>query len=289
MSRKRVLIVDDDPDLLFLAAHGVKSLGPDFQVITAVDGHSALEQAKKQQFDLVITDYMMPEMTGLELVQAVRQLSSDTLFILMTAHHDTSGMRDEVEDLALAGFVGKPFSMPDLLGTIKGVIEKIDVVEPEKPDVSLSSVGIQEQLKNLKSQIVAHSVLLVNADGKPLYTVGITDKVRSARLASFVSTNFLAITELASLFGDTDTVFSSSYYEGNKYNIYACNINGEYFLAVVFDANSKPGTVWFYTKQMATELASKLPSASKSSLTNKASASLSKDFDDLFGNEVNDS
>ena len=101
-------------------------------------------------------------------------------------------------------------------------------------------------------------------------------------MASFVSNNFLAIIELASLFGDTDTIFRSSYYEGNKYNIYAYNINGDYFLAVVFGAGGKPGTVWFYAKQAATELASMLPS-SENVLSHDDSVTLAEDFETLLG------
>ncbi len=286
MNRKQILIVDDDPDLLFLVAHGVKTLGLDYQVTTAADGFAAINKVQTQKFDLIVTDYMMPEMTGLELVEQVRQLSPETQCILMTAHHDTSGVRSEVEHLNLAGFVGKPFTMPEFMKVVEDVVAQIDTASnTETLKTPVPKESIQEHLKNLHRQIGARTVLLVSSDGSPKYVVGVDDRDRIIRLASFVSANFLAIVELASLFGDTDTVFTSSYYEGNNYNIYAYNINGDYFLAVLFDAGGKPGTVWFYTKQVATILASLLPSK-KPTLTNKASATMSRDFDDIFGGEV---
>ncbi len=293
MDHKRVLIVDDDPDLLFLVAHGVKNLGPNYQVSTAADVGSALKQIQQYKHNLVVTDYMMPNLTGLELIEKVQELSPDTQFILMTAHHDSSGMRNQISGKNLAGFIGKPFTMPELLNVIKDVITEIEA-KPAKKVPATAPLSkkevIKEQLKNLQRQTGARSLLLVKANGLPIYVVGVNDRDRVGRLASFVANNFLAIVELSSLFGDNDSVFSSSYYEGNNYNIYAYNINGDFFLTVLFEAGVKPGTVWFYTKQTATTLKSLLPASKKSTLTHKASAAMAKDFDNLLGNrpESND-
>lgn len=285
-SNKRILIVDDDPDLLFLVAHSVKNLGPDFQVSTASNVTAALEQIQKQQFDLIVSDYMMPGLTGVDLAREVRQLTPHTAFILMTAHHDTSQMRSTIGDLPLAGFVGKPFTMPELLKVVKRVVMSSDAeASPEPRNSALPETAIKEQLKALRRQTGAQSVLLVNSDGTPVYATGNTDRTRISRLAMFVSANFLAVNELANLFGDNNSVFSSSYYEGNNYNIYAYNINGRFFLAVIFDAGGKPGTIWFYTKQVAAELALMLP-GSKPQLSQDASTILAKDFDDLLGDDI---
>jgi predicted regulator of Ras-like GTPase activity (Roadblock/LC7/MglB family) len=205
----------------------------------------------------------------------------------MTAHHDTGQMRSTVEGLNLAGFIGKPFTMPDLLKVVQRVVKQTDsAADANITNTSLPKVAVQEQLQTLRRQTGAHTVMLVRSDGSPVQVVGNADRARASRLASFVSANFLSIIELASLFGDNDSVFKSSYYEGNNYNIYAYNINGDFFLAVVFGAGGKPGTVWFYTKQTATELASALP-GSKSTLSQNANTTIATDFDDLVG-EAND-
>ena len=288
MTTKRVLIVDDDPDLLFLVAHSVKNLGPDYQVSTASNGASALEQILKQKIDLVVTDYMMPEITGLDLIEKARKLSPQTHFILMTAHHDTSQLRANIDDLNLSGFVGKPFTMPELLKVIQHVTSTLGSgANEEVVDPSLPKADIKKQLQTLRRQAGAHIVLLVNSEGSVVHAVGNTDHARISRLAAFVSANFLAITELSSLFGDTDSVFKSSYYEGNKYNIYAYNINGDYFLAVIFGAGGKPGTVWFYTKQIAADLADVLPTSETTILSHDASVTLAEDFETLVGDENN--
>lgn len=286
VSNKRILIVDDDPDLLFLVAHSVKNLGADYQVSTAGGGTAALDQIQKQKFDLVVTDYMMPGLNGLELIQEMRRVAPGMQFILMTAHHDTNRLRDTVEGVKLGGFVGKPFTMPELLKVIRRVMAPTSVVaDSEMVETSIPPKAIREQLQALRRQIGAHIVLLVNSDGYPLEVVGDTDRAKAARLAAFISANFLAVAELASLFGDNDSVFKSSYYEGNNYNIYGYDINGDFYLAVIFGAGGKPGTVWFYTKQTATALLSLLP-VSEETPADNADTTLATDFDSLLGDEI---
>jgi CheY-like chemotaxis protein/predicted regulator of Ras-like GTPase activity (Roadblock/LC7/MglB family) len=283
VSNARILVVDDDPDLLFLVAHGVKSLQPDYQVTTAPDGAAGLQQAQKQTFDLIITDYMMPEMTGLELIQEVRQLAPETRFILMTAHHDSQRIRGKIDEKLLAGFVSKPFAMPELLETVQRAMAQIKsapAVAPTEP--ALPKEPIQKILQSLRRQIGAQHVLLVNSAGTPLLSAGEMERARAFRLAGFVSASFLAIVELANLFGDHDSVFKSSYYEGSKYNVYAHDINGNFFLAVVFGVGGKPGTVWFYTRQAALAIASLLPATERKS-RQVEDGTLATDFDELLG------
>ena len=285
MTNKRILVVDDDPDLLFLVAHGVKSIAPGYQVTTAADGRAALDQAQKQKFHLVISDYMMPEMTGLELIKNVSKISADTRFILMTAHHDTTRMRAEIETVNLSGFVSKPFTVPGLLSVVQKVLSSVDEEEAQVTEAAAPQKNtIRNHLQNLGRQTGAHSVVLVRSDGTPVYAAGSSDKARIARLATFVSANFLAIAELASLFGDNESVFKSSYYEGNKYNLYAHDINGSFFLAVVVGAQSKPGTVWFYAKQVAAALVPLL-TAPDTVPARKTDTGISQDFDKLVGHE----
>jgi CheY-like chemotaxis protein/predicted regulator of Ras-like GTPase activity (Roadblock/LC7/MglB family) len=283
METKRILVVDDDPDLLFLVAHGIKSLSPSYQVSTAASASMALEHVNKQRFDLVVTDYMMPEMTGLDLVPKVRQVSPKTQFVVMTAHHESNRLREVIENLNIGGFVSKPFVLPELLDVIQQVTSKTDEdSKTESASDEWPKEKIDKFLTELRRQINARNVLLVNAEGEPVHVIGENDPAKMSRLAAFVASDFLAITELATLFGDNDASFKSSYYEGNSYNIYAYNLNGEHFLSIIFDAEVKPGSVWFYTKQVAGILKKLLPTTANS-LDHPSRDLLAKDFEDILG------
>jgi DNA-binding response OmpR family regulator len=287
MSKKHVLIVDDAKDILFLLMHSVKRLGPEYEVTTANDGATAMELIQKQKFDLIITDYMMPGMTGVDLVQAVRKVSPETQVVLMTAH-DTRGMRDTVETLKLGGYVGKPFTVTEILEVVQRAIARTSQAAEsdhlDAPAVGLNQ-AVQQQLETLRNKTGAHFVLLVSASGHALRVVGETNRAKVARLAAFVAANFLAVTELASLLGDNESVFRSSYHEGSKYNIYAYDINGEFLLAVVFGVQGKPGTIWFYTKQTGAALADLLDQASQNSSTQAENTNMANDFEGMFGGE----
>ncbi|HRV91771.1 MAG TPA: response regulator [Anaerolineae bacterium] len=281
MSQIHILVIDDDPDLLFLVAHGIKSLSSTYQVTTAEDGPSALEQMQNRRFDLIVTDYMMPAMTGLEVIEQARQILPEAHYILMTAHHDTAYIRDKIGGLELHGFISKPFTMPDLLAVVAPVLAEQDTASRriETEPLTLSK-DCQEQVQTLHRQTGAHSVLLANSDGKPVYSSGYINRDEALRLAAFVSANFLAIVELATLFGDNQSTFTSSYYQGSKYNIHAYDINGNYFLAVVFGVGGKPGTVWFYTKQAAIALAALLPKT-KSKFASQDELNVATDFNNI--------
>ncbi|MCB0192427.1 MAG: response regulator [Anaerolineae bacterium] len=282
MNSKQILVVDDDADLLFLVAYGIKSLSPEYQVTTAEDGASALEHMQKKRFDLVVSDYMMPEMTGLDLIRAGHTCLPDALFVLMTAHHDTSYVRENISEINLHGFISKPFTMPEMLKVIRQTLDN-QKDRPAKKEAQESKLGkaVQKQVQTLHHQTGAHTVLLINSAGRPVYRSGHLERAKASRLAAFVSSNFLSITELAHLFGDNESTFTSSYYQGSKYNIYAYNINGRYFLAVIFGVGGKPGTVWFYTKQTANALAKLLPNTS-AVIKSRDEVQIAEDFDNLL-------
>jgi CheY-like chemotaxis protein len=257
MRKKRILIVDDDKDILFLLGHSIKRLAPDYDVTTAQTGGTALKEIQKQKFDLVLTDYMMPEMTGLELVQTIRQTSPETQIILMTAY-EPHRLDTHLENVTLEGRIAKPFKIPEVLELVKEIVASSEQTADLAIGIGITSPpkGTSKHLEKLWHETEADMVLLLNTNGYALRAVGETDRVIISRLATFVADNFLAVTELASLLGDNESSFKSSYHEGNKFNIYAYNVNNELLLALVFGINKKPGPIWVYTRQTASTLAS---------------------------------
>lgn len=102
----RVLVADDDPDILMLVEMRVSHLG--HEVITAPDGEQALSLLREQAFDLLVVDNIMPKMTGVELVSAVRSLPETTrLPIIMI-----SALGDSEADVDVS--MSKPFSLQTL-------------------------------------------------------------------------------------------------------------------------------------------------------------------------------
>lgn len=256
MESKRILVVYDDKNIIHLLEHTLTKLGENYRVVTSMDSTEALEMVRQQRFDLVVADYMMPGITGVDLATAIRRLSPETQVILMTAY-GTSRLRSTTKLVGIDGFVDKPFSVDEIHAVIQKTVqlaakpENAGMVEAD--DASAEEV-LRSHLEVLQVNTNARSVLLLDTQGEAVQTVGRSAGPEIASIGRFVAKNFVAATELAETM-QSRSVFKSSYYEGDDYNLYACHVNRQLYLAVVFESRQKPGVVWFYTKQTASTLA----------------------------------
>jgi len=109
----RVLVADDDPELLDVVAEGLTHLGAD--VMRARPGAELIDRlAENGPCDLVVTDIAMPRMTGLRAIHAARTAGVGTPVIVMTALRD-EGLSAQVEALGgNAVLLKKPFDLADL-------------------------------------------------------------------------------------------------------------------------------------------------------------------------------
>ena len=122
MSEKTILVADDETHILHVVSLKLRNAG--FNVITARDGQEALEMAQQKHPDLLITDYHMPQLSGLELCQRLKQdqQTRDIPAIMLTARgyhlepHDT-------EESGILRMLSKPFSPRHLLSTVNEVLE----------------------------------------------------------------------------------------------------------------------------------------------------------------------
>jgi len=115
MPHKRILIVDDDDIALMVLELAIEHLLPDCQIVTTWNGPAALVELKKRTFDLIVTDYQMPRMNGLDFARAAGQISQDIPPIIMVT---ASCSYDEIQTKAgsenLTGFLTKPFTLSQL-------------------------------------------------------------------------------------------------------------------------------------------------------------------------------
>ncbi len=114
MNRRRILIVDDEPDLLRLLEDSIALNCEGCEVVSVTNGYAALEQIERQPFDLILTDYQMPGMNGLELASMVYRKSPGTPVVLATAHRNSFWLQQEARSLDLVGFLQKPFTLAQI-------------------------------------------------------------------------------------------------------------------------------------------------------------------------------
>ena len=117
----RILVVDDEPaqrELVggFLRKHG-------FDVVEAEGGSEAVARFKQEAFDLVLTDQRMPDLSGLEVLEAVRSTSPETAVVIMTAY-GTIGTAVSAVKAGAADYLTKPLNLDDLLHRVHRVRER---------------------------------------------------------------------------------------------------------------------------------------------------------------------
>ena len=111
-TRQKILVVDDDPSLRELLAEFLERGG--FEVRTAQDGRAGLNALDRCHFDLILTDYRMPAMTGIEMAAVIRRSDTVTPIILITGDF----YELDLEMVARAGItrvLPKPIKLNELL------------------------------------------------------------------------------------------------------------------------------------------------------------------------------
>ncbi len=110
-----LLIVEDDFEMRDLLRKVLEKEG--YRVSVAGDGHEALVLLSPGAFDLVVTDMLMPEDGGLELLQVIRETHPGLPVIIITAFGDW-GSYSRALELGAAAFISKPLKMAELIGAI---------------------------------------------------------------------------------------------------------------------------------------------------------------------------
>jgi len=115
----KVLIVDDDPDVVEALTLAFDLLQPECAVLEARDGESAIETFCRENSDLVVLDIILPQMDGYEVLRRIRQVS-DVPVIMLTVKEEE---RDKLRALAMGAddYIVKPFGALELLARVKAI------------------------------------------------------------------------------------------------------------------------------------------------------------------------
>lgn len=280
--RKRVLIVDDEESIAVVLAAGL-SRANQYHVETATSGAAALAKFKADPFDLVLTDYRMPDMSGIELSEKIRQLRPDTLIMLMTAF-DSRQVREQAQAVKLHEYIQKPIPVAQVRAIVEKALAQTLAKSVEPAPAAPVSDDVNGYVRKLRLDTQADCVLLLRAAGHLVKVDGATQNLDVSSIGALIAANFMAATELARLLGN-QSVFKSSFHEGPDYDIYAYDINGDFLLAVIFGRASKAGLVRHYTQETAVSLLPLLAQLLEipADYIDDAADTVDQDFDELFG------
>ena len=122
-------------------------MGEVISVVVCFSGGEALSMLATQAFDLVISDYNMPGMLGLELLKKIRQDQREIILILSTAY-GTEALAEEVQQLKI-GYIVKPFELSSLVKLIQSLIRSKTYIPSPKPNKLLGRALIDSGVPDL--------------------------------------------------------------------------------------------------------------------------------------------
>ena len=113
----KILVVDDDKLMLEAVSHQLKNEG--YEVAQALDGYQALDVIDKSKIDLIISDIMMPNISGLGLLSLLKQFYFNRIPVIIISSLDKADMVLHSIGLGAADFISKPINFKKLLNMVR--------------------------------------------------------------------------------------------------------------------------------------------------------------------------
>jgi len=239
---EKVLVVDNEKSMRDFLSIVLKKEG--YFVETAEDGDQALKLLEKDIFDLVLTDMKMPRMSGLDLLKALKDLSPETIIIMMTAYASAETAVEAMKEGAY-DYLTKPFQIDEVKLIIKNALERRKLRQENtqlrrelKGQATFTQIiGKSEKMKRVLDLVrkVADSksnVLIYGESGTGKELIARAIHFNSARRdRSFVTVNCSALPEAlleSELFGHMKGAFTGAI--GNKEGLFEIAHEGSIFL-----------------------------------------------------------
>lgn len=188
MDTKTILIVDDEESVLVVLKNSLMKLGHEFRILTALDAGTALKFMEKYQVDLLITDYHMQGMNGLELLEMVHNVQPNTRVIFITAY-GSDKVESEAKRLNIFAYLNKPLDLMTFREVVKQALGDISI---RRPGVVVHSVDIKNQIRQVlmgfQENVNALCTLLFNHDDNEQILVGDTQSLPEDQMSSLVRT-----------------------------------------------------------------------------------------------------
>ena len=233
MTPPRVLIVDDQRDILRLIHSTLDTLGHEMNILEAPSGEEALLESSNNKIDLVISDYKLPGITGVELMAKIRARNPDAKFILITAMTDRR-TRDEIRNAGAVANFDKPIPLADFMDTVERVLgfKRTLLINEAEASQTEGRSSLSGSLTGLRQKIGAQAVYLLSDRGRVMERAGdLYDNSMEVSLFSSLMATFSAGNKAARIMLMND---HSHYhvFSGDKHDLILMPISSLYALVV---------------------------------------------------------
>jgi two-component system KDP operon response regulator KdpE len=163
----RILVVDDEPDVVESVRIGVTLQWREVDVLGAAAGDAALDVVEREHPDIVLLDVGLPDIDGFEVLRQIRAFS-DVPVVMLTARDDAM---DKVKGLELGAddYVTKPFNHLELMARVKAVLRRLEMPAPSSRAPSFRSGDLEVDFARHEARLGGERLDLTPTEYKLLY------------------------------------------------------------------------------------------------------------------------
>ena len=123
-SASNTILLVDDEEMVVTSIKSFLTLETDYDVVTFTSAKEALQYVREHKVDLVISDYLMPDMDGIEFLAKVKEAQPEATRVLLTGYADKENAIKAINDVGLYQYIEKPWENDDLKLIIRNGLEK---------------------------------------------------------------------------------------------------------------------------------------------------------------------
>ncbi len=151
-SQPAVLIVDDE-DMVITSIRAFLQLETDYKVTGVTEPVEAVKYLETNPVDVVVSDYLMPKMTGLQVLAKAKDLQPEAARVLLTGHADKQSAIQAINEVGLFQYLEKPWDNAQLLLVIQSAIERTKLLRTLREKIAQLDEA-HSNLKDVQSRLL---------------------------------------------------------------------------------------------------------------------------------------
>ena len=153
LEQVQTIVIVDDEEMVLTSISSFLSLETDYNLKTFISAKKALDYIKDNPVDLVVSDYLMPEMDGISFLIKVRELVPEVPRIILTGYADKENAIKAINQVGLFQYIEKPWDNEDILIIFRNGLERQRLLS--KLDEKIKEINAAyDELKDLQREIV---------------------------------------------------------------------------------------------------------------------------------------
>lgn len=240
-----ILLVDDQRDILRLLHSALDTLqDAGLEIIEAPSGEEALLEVGRRRIDLLVTDYLLPGISGIELMHKMRVRQPDVRVILITGMTGRQA-RDEMLNAGAVAIFDKPIPLADFLDIVERSLGLVRTIFPGEGDAQAEArrARVSDLLANFRQDIQAGAVFLLNERGLVVARAGdLRDSSLEVSLVSALNAIFTASLKVAR-FNRQDRLDQYFVFSGGDNDLILVPVDAMYALLLAGNGLANPASV----------------------------------------------